>query len=179
MGNSQSSSSSCSSLCSDDSVMQKEVIVMKEDGESMKFKQGTRVYDILAAHPFHKVIRCCSARTVLPEDFCLNAKSLYFLLPQGLSVCDATYRSLIKCAVSKELVLPKAAVKVNPPRVNIMSSSDHDRIIIREKDDDDDDADDVVLKWNKKYSSSSQWTPGLKTIPEVISPSPPLHDHHA
>lgn len=188
MGNSQSSSSSssCSKLCLDDSSMmfKKDVIIMKEDGETMKFRQGTRVSDVVAVHPFHKVIRCCSDRTALPDDFALNAKSLYFLLPQELPVCDATYRSLMKCALSKQLILAEhqqLALKVdhhyrmNDDVGSITTSTarmgDDDPKVSIGEDDDDDNYKLVRHCTTKKYPSS-QWAPGLHTIPEIISPVP-------
>ncbi|KAK2991623.1 hypothetical protein RJ640_025250 [Escallonia rubra] len=144
-------SQSCS-LCPDDS--NKEVRVMKEDGESIRLKGGTRVRDILDAYPYHKVIRCCSDRTVLAESFQLSCNWLYFLLPEGLAVNDETYRSLIRCAMSKDLIVSRATNK----------GSDGGQALCDDLSSDDDD--DCGYK-------KPPWKPTLQSIREVNSA--PMH----
>lgn len=165
MGNSQS----CN-LCSPD-VSKENVIVMKENGESIEFKPGTKVYDVLASHPFHKVIRCCSERTVLSENSTLNCNSLYFLLPQGLSISDATYRSLVNSAISKQLIVPKAAMPAHESdnigtNVGTSNTRKHENFLNNLSTDYDIYDEYICNKF-------APWKPGLKPIPEVISPSPP------
>ncbi|KAK1397972.1 hypothetical protein POM88_007835 [Heracleum sosnowskyi] len=165
MGNSQS----CN-LCSPD-VSKENVIVMKENGEAIEFKPGTKVCDVLASHPFHKVIRCCSDRTVLSENSTLNC--LYFLLPQGLSITDATYRSLVNSSISKELIVPKAVRPEHESdniRTNIFTSNTrkHENYSNTLSSDSEISEEYICMKL-------APWKPGLKPIPGVISPSPPPH----
>lgn len=168
MGNSQS----CN-LCSPD-VSKDHVIVMKENGESIVFKPGTKVYDVLASHPFHKVIRCCSDRTVLSENSSLNCNSLYFLLPQGLSISDATYRSLVNSAISKELIVPKAArPEHESDNIGTNVCTSNTRKHENYSNTDSEISDEYICR---KFAP---WKPGLKPIPEVISPSPPVPPHTA
>ncbi|KAL1816867.1 hypothetical protein DCAR_0521269 [Daucus carota subsp. sativus] len=163
MGNSQS----CT-LCS---PSKDNVIVMTEDGEAIEFKQGTKVYEVLASHPFHKIIRCCSDRTVLSENSFLHYKSLYFLLPEGLSITDATYRSLVNSAISKQLIVQKGVrpgyesddAGTNVRASNAMEQENFSKILRGDSE------------INEEYVSQkfAAWKPGLKPIPELISPSPP------
>lgn len=163
------SSQSCN-LCSPD-VSKDNIIVMKENGEVIEFKPGTKVYDVLASNPFHKVIRCCSDRTVLSENSTLNCNSLYFLLPQGLSISDATYRSLINSAIFKELIVPKAVRpghELDNIGTNVCTSSTRKHEIYSNALSTDSEISDEYIC--RKFAP---WKPGLKPIPEVISPSPP------
>lgn len=141
---------------------------MKEDGEAIEFKPGTKVYDVLASHPFHKVIRCCSDRTILSENSTLNGNSLYFLLPQGLSISDATFRSLVNSAISKQLIVPKAvrtAHKSDNIGKNVCTSNTTESFS-------DTSSPDFVRNDVIQSKEFAPWRPSLKPIPELISPSP-------
>ncbi|KAL8146788.1 hypothetical protein AgCh_004506 [Apium graveolens] len=164
------SSQSCN-ICSPD-VSKDNVTVMKENGEAIEFKPGTKVYDVLASNPFHKVIRCCSDRTVLSENSTLNCNSLYFLLPHGLSISDATYRSLVNSAISKQLIVPKALRPANESNYNgtnvCTSNTTKPENLSSCLSSDSEISDEYICR---KFAA---WKPGLKAIPEVISPSPPI-----
>lgn len=163
------SSQSCN-LCSPD-VSKDNVIVMKENGDAIEFKPGTKVYDVLASNPFHKVIRCCSDRTVLSDNSTLNCNSLYFLLPQGLSVSDATYRSLVNSAISRQLIVPKAVRPAHESDyigTNVCTSNTTKRENFSSSLSTDSEICDEYIC--RKFAP---WKPGLKPIPEAISPSPP------
>lgn len=144
-------------MCTDESAKSKrDVVVMKEDGEPIKFKQGTRVKDVLDEYPFHKIIRCCSDRTDLADSFHLNANWLYFLLPEGLAVNDTTYQSLIRAAFSRELIV--SHVGAPPGRYTINGQAVECNKGIMSGDD----------KTGKK---NMNWKPSLLTIVEITSPS--------
>lgn len=133
-----------------------EVLVIKEDGESLRFKDGTLVKDILYAYPYHKIIRCCSQRTVLPGDAQLSCNTLYFLLPVGLAVSEAVYRSLLQSVASQNLIT-KRTFKIDDSNKHgnkengNRSAQDHRR--------------------DNEFSCNYKWKPHLRTIPEIASPS--------
>ena len=154
--------SSLSCICDPSSTVNKQVPVIKEDGELLRFKQGIRVKDILLANPYSKVIRCSSDKTVLPESFQLSCNQLYFLLPRGLALDDETYDSLLKLAASRN---PKSSIvcsgrndknlpKENGTKTGLAGNKD---ITTKDKDD-------------SRYPMS-RWKPALQTIPEANSSS--------
>ncbi|CAK9182329.1 unnamed protein product [Ilex paraguariensis] len=139
----------------------RKVLVFKENGESIRVKEGTLVKDVLTAHRYHKVIRCCADRSVLPGSYRLSSNQLYFLLPEGLDVCDTTYRSLIRTTVlSDETILSKVIDKATnqkiPSEVGIIDGEVVDMVVSFDDD-----------PGHKK----SAWRPALQTIPEVLSPA--------
>ncbi|GKA27730.1 hypothetical protein Tco_0713898 [Tanacetum coccineum] len=147
--------------CQDELVKQRvEVLVIKEDGDSLRFKDGTLVRDILSAYPYHKIIRCCSQRTVLPGDAQVSCNALYFLLPVGLAVSEAVYRSLVQSVASRNLIT-KRTFKIDESNQHGnengygSAKQDHRR----------------DTGSNNELSCNYKWKPHLRTIPEIASPS--------
>ncbi|KAL4587866.1 hypothetical protein LXL04_000741 [Taraxacum kok-saghyz] len=137
-----------------------DVLVMKEDGESLRFKDGTLVKDILSSYPYHKIVRCCSERTVIPGEAQLNCNWLYFLLPLGLALSETAYQNLVRSATSQNLIAKRAAtIKITEENQRRIKD-----ITIRQND---------MGKggFNNHYSSTYKWKPILRTIPEIASPS--------
>ncbi|KAI3526388.1 hypothetical protein L1887_05640 [Cichorium endivia] len=133
-----------------------QVLVIKEDGESLRFKNGTLVKDVLSAYPYHKIIRCCSERTVIPEESQLNCNWLYFLLPVGLALSEAAYQSLVRSATSRHQATNRATT-VKIPEDNQLGK----------------DRQDYKGRGGlyNDYSATYKWKPILRTIPEIASPS--------
>lgn len=132
-----------------------DVLVIKEDGESLRFKDGIFVKDILFAYPYHKIIRCCSERTVIPKENQLSCNWLYFLLPVGLALSEAAYRSLIRSAASQNL------------NANITTMIKIEENNQQRKENDHKGKGPAY----KDCSSTYKWKPILRTIPEIASPS--------
>ncbi|KAL8215138.1 hypothetical protein R6Q57_004587 [Mikania cordata] len=139
--------------CQKELTRQGAVVVIKEDGDSLRFKDGTLVKDILFAYPYHKIIKCCTEKTVLTGETQLSCNSLYFLLPVGLALSEAAYQSLVRSAISQNLVpnMPsRVHVNVNKEVGNEGDRQDH---------------------MCNDYSCSYKWRPVLMTIPEIATPS--------
>ncbi|CAH1418003.1 unnamed protein product [Lactuca virosa] len=132
-----------------------DVLVIKEDGESLRFKDGIFVKDILFAYPYHKIIRCCSERTVVPRENQLSCNWLYFLLPVGLALSEAAYRSLIRSAASQNL---------NASITTMIKIEENNQ---QRKENDHKGKGPAY----KDCSSTYKWKPILRTIPEITSPS--------
>lgn len=130
-----------------------EVLVIKEDGESLKFKDGILVKDVLSAYPYHKIIRCCSERTVLLGETQLNCIWLYFLLPVGLALSEVAYQNLVRSVVSRNLVANGAN------KFMIDENNQNGNGGIRQ------------YHTNNEPSCSYKWKPHLRTIPEIATPS--------
>ncbi|KAI3829913.1 hypothetical protein L1987_04044 [Smallanthus sonchifolius] len=147
---------SISHLCCQNELMKQrgEVLVIKEDGESVRFKDGTLVKDVLSAYPYHKIIKCCTEKTVLMGEVQLSCNSLYFLLPAGLALSEAAYQSLVRSAASRNLVANMSSrIQINEN--NQQASLGGDR------------QDHAYID----YSCSYKWKPVLRTIPEIATPS--------
>lgn len=147
-----------SCIC-DPSSSRREVIVMKENGEFLRFKEYIRVKDILASNPSHKVIRCRSIdrnnnnNDFLPDSFQLSCNHLYFLLPPQFFLTNETYQNMLR------LALAAAAAASSTYTGNIPT----EEVLLCSKDDDQND---------QNNNNSSRWKPALKTIPELNSPAP-------
>lgn len=180
--------------CIRDPSSRREVVVMKENGEFLRFKEYIRVKDILAANPYHKLIRCCSqdrnnVDAVLPDSFQLSCNQLYLLLPREFFLTDQTYQNMLRLAAASsrnsastysrdrdsrnipQLSGESANTKYNNNNIN-------NKILLCSEDDDDDE--DVNGDGDTGNNNSSSWKPALKTIPELNSPLPltlPLSDN--
>lgn len=142
--------------CQNEFVKQRvEVLVLKEDGESLRFKEGTFVKDILSAYPYHKIIRCCSLRTVLSGETQLSCNWLYLLLPVGLALSEAAYQNLVRSAASQNLIARPQKIKFENIQQESQKGNEGDR----------------QDKLYNEYSFSYRWKPILRTIPEIASPS--------
>lgn len=146
-----------SCIC-DPSSSRREVIVMKENGEFLRFKEYIRVKDILASNPYHRVIRCRSIdrnnnNDFLPDSFQLSCNHLYFLLPPQFFLTNETYQNMLR------LALAAAAAASSTYTENIPT----EEVLLCSKDDDEND---------ENNNNSSRWKPALKTIPELNSPAP-------
>ncbi|KAK1428589.1 hypothetical protein QVD17_17427 [Tagetes erecta] len=132
-----------------------DVLVIKEDGESVRFKDGMFVKDVLSAYPHHKIIKCCTEKTVLTGETQLSCNSLYFLLPAGLALSEAAYQSLVRSAASHNLFPNMASrIQINQNCHRIGNSGERQNEID-----------------NEVNSYSYKWKPMLRTIPEIATPS--------
>lgn len=155
--------------CICDPSSRREVLVMKENGEFLRFKEYIRVKDILAANPYQKVIRCCSDRNhVLPDSFQLSCNQLYFLLPRGIFLTDETYENMLRLAAASRNSKLSASIESysgNPQLPSCESNTKYKAFLCSKDDGDGGDPGNT---------SSSRWKPTLQTIPEVNSPLPVL-----
>ncbi|KAI3667844.1 hypothetical protein L6452_42914 [Arctium lappa] len=144
--------------CPNELVRQRgEVLVIKEDGESLRFKDGILVKDVLSAYPYHKIIRCCSERTVVPIETQLSCNWLYLLLPVGLALSEVVYKSLVQSVASQNLIANGAY------RIKIEMEN-------KEKGDGGNNR-QAHKGIGSHCSSTYKWKPILKSIPEMASPS--------
>ncbi|KAJ0975458.1 hypothetical protein J5N97_017423 [Dioscorea zingiberensis] len=132
--------------CSDSSAKEVVVLVIREDGNLLKFKKGVHAKEIMEANEGHKLVKCCSERTVMPGSAELESKRLYFLVQEAMAQSPEVYDKLWQLCVAKGLVEVKRSM--NGSSRTSPNQSDH------------------VCELRR----SCAWTPQLKTIPEITSP---------
>ncbi|KAM0950575.1 hypothetical protein DsansV1_C04g0042921 [Dioscorea sansibarensis] len=132
--------------CSDSPSKDGLILVIREDGNLLKFNNGVHAKDIMAANDGYKLVKCCSQRTVMPSSSELESKRLYFMVPETVATSPEMYE---KMCVAKGLVQMKRDVHG--------SSSGGSN--------DGNEGDNVC-----EFRRSCSWTPQLKTIPEITSP---------
>ncbi|XAR60834.1 hypothetical protein NMG60_11034357 [Bertholletia excelsa] len=151
---------SVSCLCNEGKHGKWDVFMVKEDGELLRFGEGTKVKNVLAGYPSHKVVLCRSDRSALPDSHRLSRRRLYFLLPAGLQVCDATCQRLVRAAGFRDS--PFSVPDGNGCRKVPPERGGGEEVVLRE-----------VLYFDELGPGKPPWRPSLQTIPEGVSP--PVH----
>lgn len=148
------------------------VLVMKENGDFIKFRRRVLVKEVEGAYPGYKIIRCGSDRMVLPESDELDSSRLYFLIPEKLVRCNYTYEKFVRLAESKGLI------PCSDGLISMKARKEIDQMA-KEIDQMAMDASSVIngqvmvgqmLFFEVSELGKSAWKPDLQTIPEVVSP---------
>ncbi|XXG42870.1 hypothetical protein AAC387_Pa01g3041 [Persea americana] len=141
------------------------VLVMKENGDFIKFRRRVLVKEVEGAYPGYKIIRCGSDGMVLPESDELDSSRLYFLIPEKLVRCNYTYEKFVRMAESKGLIpcsdgliLMKARKEIDQMEKD-GSSVINGQVMVGQ-----------MLLFEVSELRNSAWKPDLQTIPEVVSP---------
>ncbi|KAG1338188.1 putative Metabotropic glutamate receptor 5 [Cocos nucifera] len=130
------------------------VVVMRSDGSLLKLKKGVHAREVMETHAGQRLVRCCSDRRVVMGSVELESNRLYFLVPEGSEKCRETYEKFWRVGESKGLLPPRRTKEGNDGGMTL------GRALVLERSE--------VIK-------RSSWTPTLKTIEEITTPS--LNSH--
>jgi len=130
------------------SVPEEHVILMKENGELLKFKKGVHVKDVTAVHRGCKIVKCGSDRSVLERFDVLQSNKLYFLIREDMVLCGEVHDLFWQLAEANGVI--GVAEEMDEEKKGMMTRSDSRNGLLQ----------------NVQLRRSASWKPRLETIPE-------------